>query len=440
MNRFNIFFIYIIFTVSLFPIFSFAVTGIENGKGRLSALSSSTTVTTSSITVMDKYSLWTGGTHLRGANIWQHRDYEGYYYDQFNGKIIGPEYTQNDFDTLAAMGANYVNISHPGLFPPDPDLLHPPNNFDSVTQDNLDTLLEMIGKANMFAVISFRTGPGRSEFTFVREEVGSFFDDNDLDESVWDDQLKQDAWAAMWLYTANRYKNSSIVVAYDLMVEPNSEVIRSREDPVDFYNEYKDTLSDWNNFFPALINAIRSVDKNTPIMVGGQGYSSIEWLEYIDSVTDSKTILTFHQYEPYYYTHQYSNLTYPGNIDAEWVDNDWLVTYLGQADRQDHPLAVNEYGVMRYAPGADLYQRDSMNIFEQHGWNHALWNFHPASFSEDDSDFHFLLGSDPDNFVEVSNSDLIEVIEDNWTKNTLFPSTVRFRKKIVLTWLMLLLQ
>ena len=42
----------------------------------------------------------------------------------------------------------------------------------------------MIAKADMFAVNSFRTGPGRSEFTFSLEEVGDWFDASYLNDQV----------------------------------------------------------------------------------------------------------------------------------------------------------------------------------------------------------------------------------------------------------------
>jgi hypothetical protein len=51
---------------------------------------------------------------------------------------IGPPYTQADFDQLAAMGANYVNISHPGLHSE-----RPPYGLDERVQTNLDRLLDV---------------------------------------------------------------------------------------------------------------------------------------------------------------------------------------------------------------------------------------------------------------------------------------------------------
>ena len=130
---------------------------------------------------------------------------------------LGPPYFQEDFNRLAAWSANFVNISHPGLFTESP-----PYVLDLDVQNNLDSLVAMIARAHMYAVISCRTGPGRSEFTFLWDEVGDWFDDSYLNDNVWQNQEAQDAWADMWQYTAQRYRNNPTVVGYDLMVEPNS--------------------------------------------------------------------------------------------------------------------------------------------------------------------------------------------------------------------------
>ena len=119
----------------------------------------------------------------------------------------GPPVTQQSFDQLAAMGANYVNISHPGVFAETP-----PFALEPEIQGNLDRLLNMALEADMFAVISFRTGPGRSEFTFFWDEVGDWFDESYLNDSIWQDRAAQDAWVAMGRDTAERYRDHPIVV------------------------------------------------------------------------------------------------------------------------------------------------------------------------------------------------------------------------------------
>jgi len=90
-----------------------------------------------------KWVLWTSGTQLRGANIYQRRVYPELDGSEFLGSgSLGPPYTQEDLDRLAAWGANYVNISHPGLFTEEP-----PYVLDPDVQVNLDRLLRMVAHA-----------------------------------------------------------------------------------------------------------------------------------------------------------------------------------------------------------------------------------------------------------------------------------------------------
>jgi hypothetical protein len=225
--------------------------------------------------------------------------------------LLGPPYTQEDFDRLAGLGANYVNISHPGLFSETP-----PYTLDQEVQDNLDHLLDLIAQADMFAVISFRTGPGRGEFSVCcLEEAGDWYDESYLNDAIWQDPEAQEAWAAMWRYTAGHYRDNPIVVGYDLMVEPNSnEVWLDIWDPEVFYADYGGTLYDWNQLHPRITAAIREVDPDTPILVGGMAYSDVEWLPYLEVTGDPRTVYAVHQYTPFPYTHQWLDsleLIYP---------------------------------------------------------------------------------------------------------------------------------
>ena len=70
------------------------------------------------IAATDKWALWVDGPHLRGANIYQRRVYPELDGPEFLGPgPLGPPYTQEDLDRLSALGANYVNVSHPGPTP-----------------------------------------------------------------------------------------------------------------------------------------------------------------------------------------------------------------------------------------------------------------------------------------------------------------------------------
>jgi hypothetical protein len=240
------------------------------------------------VSAADKWALWTDGPQLRGANIYQRRVYPAIDdLDVIGPGPVGPVYTQDDLDRLAALGANYVNLSHPGLFTETARY-----TVDLEIQAHLDNLLDMVAQANMFAVLSFRTGPGRSEFTFMWDEAfdpDPWFDKSYLNDSIWQDAAAQDAWVEMWRYTAQRYRDNPIVVGYDLMVEPNANEVGSSVitdlldiwDPTEFYSMYGGTLYDWNQLYPRITDGIREVDTATPILIGGMGYSGIEWLPVI---------------------------------------------------------------------------------------------------------------------------------------------------------------
>ncbi|RKY65174.1 MAG: hypothetical protein DRP99_00665 [Candidatus Latescibacterota bacterium] len=382
---------------------------------------------------MDKWTLWADGTRLRGANIYQRRVYPELDGPEFMGPgPVGPPYTQEDFYRLAALGANYVNISHPGLFTETP-----PYVPDLEVQEHLDSLLAMIAEADMFAVISFRTGPGRAEFS-VCCLGDDWFDESYLNDEVWKDSAAQDAWVDMWRYTAQRYRDNPIVVGYDLMVEPNSnEVWLDVWDPEEFYEKYGGTLYDWNQLYPRITAAIREVDPDTPILVGCMAYSAVEWLPYLKPTEDGRTVYVVHQYAPYVYTHQEPPLirSYPGVFDTDWdgvddrFDRAWLEDLLSTVDNfiatYGVPVAVNEFGVMRWEPGAAKFMDDQMDLFEQRGMNYALWVWAPSwkPMAEEDA-FNFRHGPDPDCHTDVATSELMDVILKYWKRNMVRPSPV----------------
>jgi hypothetical protein len=382
----------------------------------------------------DKFGLWTEGTQLRGANIWQRiiiPDLDG---EEFLGSgYIGPPYNQEDFNNLAEMGANYVNISGPGLFTETP-----PYQLDLKVQSHLDHLLEMIYKADLFAVITFRTGPGRSDFTFYRDGAGDWFDPSLLREWVWEDPTAQDAWVEMWRYTASRYAGHPVVVGYDLMCEPHPGGIREIYEPEVFFNEYRGTSLDWNQLYPRISKAVREVDSDTPILIGGMGWSSVRWLPYLEPTGDHRTVYLVHQYEPQtQYTHQedfYPKHSYPDEFDLDWdgesesFNKEWLDGYLQvldeYADLWDVPLAVNEYGIVRWIPGGVDFLDDQIALFEERGLNHAIWMWDPdwEPWTEEVNQMNYRFGTNPLTDSEVLPNPLIEVLVKYWSKNEIRPS------------------
>jgi hypothetical protein len=149
-----------------------------------------------------------------------------------------------------------------------------------------------------------------------------------------------------------------------------------------------------------------------------------------------KIVYAVHHYTPFdQYTHQPAGgrNSYPGKFDLDFdghpdiFNKVWLNNLFSRVDSfagKEKVIAINEFGVMRWEPGADLYLHDIMDLFEQRGWNHALWAWYPASYPSGylEGEFDFRLGSDPGNRKVQSTNTLIRTIQKNWAKNRIRPS------------------
>ncbi len=391
---------------------------------------------------VSKWSLWSDETQLRGINIWQ-KKIDRELDENFIGEgTFGPQFTADDFKKIRSMGVNYVNISHPGIYTVDYPYIP-----DTDALKNLKNLITMIGEADMFAVISFRTGPGRSEYTFYYgEDIQSdpengWFDEKYYNEEVWKSAEAQNGWRMMWNLAAREFLNNPYVVGYDLMVEPNSaEVILGISEPSEFYPKYSGTLLDWNFMFPGIINSIRAIDSDIPILAGASFYSNLDWLPFLTTVSDPKTLYSFHQYSPFEYTHQgrKSKISYPGKLDIngdsipDEFNKTWLSSFLNTAkefmQNKNVRTAANEYGCVRWAGNGKDFLKDQMEIFESLGINYAIWEWssYYEPFRSEVDNFNYLMGTDQDNRSDIENNELIGVLKTFWSKNIRRPSNTFF--------------
>ncbi|MFQ5574557.1 MAG: hypothetical protein ACE5E0_02900, partial [Terriglobia bacterium] len=193
----------------------------------------------SSPEIREKWDLWTSGTLLRGANVYQRLTYPRL--DRgFNGPgPLGPPYTQRDFDKLASLGANVVTVSHPGFLADAPP-------------------------ADLFVIIAVRTGPGRNEFAIHPQEAGKWYPVSMRNNTLWTSGKAQVAWGRMWRRLSEKYRDEPLVVGYEIMVEPNANDLPLEVyDPDNFYRRFRHSQYDWNRLYPKIIKSIRQVDEAT---------------------------------------------------------------------------------------------------------------------------------------------------------------------------------
>ncbi|MDR0375927.1 MAG: glycoside hydrolase family 5 protein [Treponema sp.] len=101
----------------------------------------------------------------------------------------------------------------------------------------------------------------------------------------------------VWTQMAERYKDRSEYVMYEILNEPHG---------------ISDSL--WGEIQGKVIAAIRSKDPARTIIVGGTGYNSIDALSAIPEYSDDNLIYTFHFYDPYLFSHQGETWGSPPNL------------------------------------------------------------------------------------------------------------------------------
>jgi len=364
---------------------------------------------------INKFELWQPPVRLRGANTWQ----------RLRDHVVTPVYSCEDIHRLSSLGANYVNISHPGILSEKPK--HGQYVLEQAAVQNLIELVRCATQQNMFIVVAYRTGPER------KEEI---FDGHHRPSNVFTNELAQAAWVEMWARTAQILHDYPFVVGYDLMVEPDT----GRH------------VEQWNDLAKRIIRAIRERDPDTPILIEAADGGDLESLLKVkvrdfDPAGNQRLIFALHQYEPSDYSQQtegkweYDCNTLkdkkgsPQSSDFQFYSMErkqalrTAYSILSQWREEQHAVvAVNEFGVVRWAggssagrqePDGDQFIGDQLGFLESLDISHAIWKWDPIECQGDD-DYDFLHGQIFSSHADVS-SELRRKILDNWQKNVVRP-------------------
>ncbi len=109
---------------------------------------------------------------------------------------------------------------------------------------------------------------------------------------------------ALWTQIAERYKNQSDKVFFEILNEPNSKL-----EPL------------WNEYQNQAITTIRKSNPTRALIVGGIGWNSVAGLEKLLLPNDPNLIGTFHFYAPFGFTHQGAEWVSPSPaIGVTWSD------------------------------------------------------------------------------------------------------------------------
>ncbi len=245
----------------------------------------------------------------------------------------------------------------------------------------------------------------------LHKTMGYIFDDATYCQ-FFEEEALQDNFVRVWEEFTRRYGKYSDRVAFELLNE-----VTARE-----------TAEKWNQIAARTIRAIRAINKDVKIIIGGIYNSSIEGLTLLEAPTDENIVFTFHCYDPFMFTHQAAHwvepmpahlkVAYPSSVNElralskTYFSNDFDATFWDSEEQIDStyferlferalevgkkfdvPLYCGEYGVIDNAdPVSTLnWYKDIHAAFEKYHIPRAAWTYKSKDFGLTDEHYSTVL-------------------------------------------------
>jgi len=321
------------------------------------------------------FSHYTSGVNL-GGWLSQYQNYDHAHFKSF--------ITEQNIQRIASWGMDHVRlpVDYPVLEEEDQ-----PFHYKESGYAYLDQCLAWCKKAGLSLIIDLHKASG---YGF----------DNPSTSTLFNDPLKQERFLAFWGELARHYKSEGGHLSFELL----NEIVLPSSLP-------------WNLLAHRAVQAIRAIDQQRIIILGGNHYNSIAGLSELELYRDPRIVYTFHFYEPMVVTHQKApwvtsldvfnqQVDYPGtcpNLEGfiqfhpEYkaslqsyvgtsLDKDYLRRLLLPAlefrQRSGQPLYCGEYGVIDRTPAATRlnWHRDFVDLLREFSIERACWSYKAMDF------------------------------------------------------------
>ncbi|HKP32753.1 MAG TPA: glycoside hydrolase family 5 protein [Chitinophagaceae bacterium] len=178
----------------------------------------------------------------------------------------------------------------------------------------LDRVINWCRQEKLYVLLDMHCAPGG--------QTGDNIDDGAGYPFLFDDESSQALTTSIWKKIANHYKNDEIIIGYDLLNEPIAHFFDSAH-----FNPKLEP------FYKRVTKAIREVDKNHLIFLGGSQWNSN--FRPFGTPFDDKLVYTFHKYwtdatkeviQPYLdFSEKYNVPLYCGETGEN--TDEWVMTF-----------------------------------------------------------------------------------------------------------------
>ncbi|WP_040950740.1 glycoside hydrolase family 5 protein [Gorillibacterium massiliense] len=324
------------------------------------------------------YSHYRAGVNLGG---WLSQ----YFANLAGGDHFASFVTEADIAVIAGWGADHVRL------PVDFDILEngdAPLTYNEANLERIDRCLGWCEKHGLNVILDLHKGPGQV-YGYVPEPNPML--------NVEENRVR---FLAIWTMLAERYKGIGNRLVFELVNE------------ISDFTDYQ-----WNQLYVRAVEAIREVDGERVILVGGNDANSVLTLKELTLTDDPRVVYNFHHYDPLFFTHQLAAFSedileygrvihYPGEMPEvqaylnkhpeylhklgrqAWEKNDkqLIETYLRHADHfmtyTGNQLYCGEFGVIDQAQPEDAVRwvRDVVELLDARGIGRAYWSYKEMDF------------------------------------------------------------
>lgn len=301
------------------------------------------------------------------------------------------------FQAAAEAGLEFIRLCPVDWESQDRDfLLGDADHFTAIPEQDLvqlETVLDVAHRNNMKVVLTMFSLPGARN----RQD-----NNNQFDYRLWTNEAYQQQALTFWKDLAARLKDHPAIVGYNPLNEPHparKDGFEGGEDMDGFEKwllQHKDTTSDLNRFNRLVVDAIRSEDLETPIILDCWFHSDPEGFSYLTPVNDDAVLYAFHTYGPWNFATFRINkgrFSYPDKMPVGWSGETeaWTITDLRHlvepviewAQRHHVPVSriiAEEFGCGRRVAGAQEFLADLLTVFNGEGWHWAFYSFRSSTW------------------------------------------------------------
>jgi aryl-phospho-beta-D-glucosidase BglC (GH1 family) len=248
------------------------------------------------------------------------------FWKQFKDNYV----TKADIDFIAQQGANTIRLPFNYKLFTDEDymgLTGPKDGFERI-----DSVVSWCKANGLYLILDMHDCPGG--------QTGDNIDDGHGYPWLFESEKSQELFCKIWQQIAFRYRQETTILGYELMNEPIAHYFENR------YELYKQLQP----LYKKTVEAIRKVDENHIILLGGAHWNSFFWM-LNDASYDDKLMYTCHRYGG------------PATKEA-------ITHYINFRDSINRPMYMGEFG-----HNTMEWQADFVKVLKQNNIGYTFWPY-----------------------------------------------------------------